>query len=231
MTQVERTRLNARYLGVVYGIDLLDHVTRQVVPNDYVGKTRQRGRARENQHRDSQAFSDLIVGSPHVLWEGMCTEDELDEIEWRLIRELSPRMNWVHNEDNPQQIPKWVQLEQRHQRDDAVGRPRWVPLDQRHAASLLDQRTAPRTAAASSARPASATWWKLAQRRAVTWPAGWLLLALCGWAAFDEFDLPGSWKARVVTAAVLATGLLVWGVRRRPDTWRVWRRRLRKWLR
>jgi len=140
VTATYQRRSSTAYRGVVYGIDVLDHLTGQKMPDDYVGQTRQRGRARENQHRDDQPWSDLIVGSSHVLWEGICTDTELDEMERRFIQdaEVRPRLNWKLNEDNPRHIPKWVLLEQRHERDQAAGRPLWVPPDQRARESLLE---------------------------------------------------------------------------------------------
>lgn len=114
--------------GRVYGWTVLDHDSWMAgvylpVPNDYIGQTRQKGRARENQHRDDKPWEDLTVGSPNVLWEGMCTDGQLDEMERRFIQrpgedaKLRPRLNWRMNEDNPHQIPIPRQKEQRWARD------------------------------------------------------------------------------------------------------------------
>jgi hypothetical protein len=128
-----RGRTGLRW-GRVYGWDVIDHGswmagTPRVVLNDYVGQTRQKGRARENQHRDSQPWSDLTVGSPRVLWDGWCTDEELDEWERHFIQDVPPadrpRLNYLLNEDNPRQVPKWVLLDQRHARDDRRGDQRW----------------------------------------------------------------------------------------------------------
>ena len=91
MTATQNPRTQRAYRGVVYGIDVLDHTTGQIVRNDYVGQTRQRGRAREMQHRDTQPWSDLIVGSPRVLWEGVCTDEQLDDVERQLIQDVEVR--------------------------------------------------------------------------------------------------------------------------------------------
>lgn len=134
-----RGRTGTRW-GRVYGWDVIDHDSwmagrPRVVVNDYVGQTRQKGRARENQHRDSQPWSDLTVGSPRVLWEGWCTDEQLDEWERHFIQDVPaeqrPRLNWLLNEDNPRHIPKWVALEQRRARDDRNGVPPWEPTPYR----------------------------------------------------------------------------------------------------
>jgi hypothetical protein len=138
VTQTVRSRAGVRRPGAVYGINLLDPVTR-MVRMDYVGQTRQKGRAREMQHRDSQPWEDLIVGSLLVLAEGMWTDAELDRQEQAAIRRVRPRMNYEHNLHNPQRIEIWRQREQRWARDDAAGRPRWVPLENRQAGGLLGQ--------------------------------------------------------------------------------------------
>jgi hypothetical protein len=147
MTATYPRRADLVLRGVVYGIDLLDHASvmadaPRIVPDDYVGQTTQRGRGRENQHRDDKPWSDLIVGSPRTLWEADCTGKQLDEQERHFIQdgppEGRPRMNWKLNEDNPFQIPKWVQLEQRHERDRKFGRPLWQPPELRNRESLLE---------------------------------------------------------------------------------------------
>ncbi|MEU4558492.1 hypothetical protein AB0F72_08880 [Actinoplanes sp. NPDC023936] len=175
--------MDARYRGVVYGLDVLDHETGLLVENDYVGKTRQKGRARENQHRDTQPFSDRIVGSARVLWEGMCTEAELDEMERRFIQEppsgVRPRLNYLLNEDNPHQIPKWVQVEQRHERDDAAGRPRWLPADERRRDSLLDW-----DGGQPIARPPAAVRrvpWSSRRKHLTGLAIGWAALTFAAW--------------------------------------------------
>lgn len=240
MTQVERARLNARFRGAVYGIDVLDHVTRQVMPCDYVGKTRQRGRARESQHRDRQPFSDLIVGDSHVLWEGMCTEEELDEWERYFIQdvEVRPRLNEVLNEDNPHMISKQVQRAQRWQRDDVEGRPRWVPFDRRQRASLLewDQVPASRDLSGVSVRrlPGGRSWrpWQI---KAGLWSMSWLLLVIATFGACNRLGLAVTWKVPVCTATAVTVVLVLWSLAGAPLTrrqWRKWRRDLRPgWLR
>lgn len=224
MTATYPARQRTAYRGAVYGIDILDHHTGQVVPNDYVGQTRQRGRARENQHRDTQPFSDRIVGSPRVLWEGICTDEELDAIEREFIRKLRPRMNWIHNEDNPDQIPKWVQVEQRHERDDAAGVARWVPPDQRQRASLLEWEPVGRTVTSTAVcRPRKR--WRPWQRHLLGIGVTFLVLAGTGWTVLaTQHLLDGSTAVADPIAAVVAA---VWGWFGFPGAGKRWRRRFR----
>lgn len=236
MTQVERPRLNVRRLGAVYGIDVIDHASWMagqpvIMPNDYDGQTRQKGRARENQHRDDKPWSDLIVGSPRVLWEGMCTDDELDDVERRFIKQgvdgVRPRLNWKLNEDNRKQIPIPRQVEQRWERDDRAGRARWVPLDQRQCSSLLEwDPVSPRFGPDLPVRRLSAPRsWSAGTRKVCLWSSAWILLAAGTWGAFPHYGLSATWKVKLLSVCVAPTVLLLWGRRRRPDTCRLWRRR------
>lgn len=205
-----RRRQDARYRGVVYGLDVLDHHTGQIVRNDYVGQTRQRGRGRENQHRDDQPWADLIVGSPKVLWEGLCTDGELDKMERQFIQnppdgQARPRLNWQLNEDNPHQIPKWVLVQQRHDRDDREGLPRWVPAKQRQRESLLEWGT---PAVASRPYPAVRPAWSSRRKHLTGLAIAWAVLTLAGWVALLTF---GQWtRIPAVAIPVAALVLPVW---------------------
>jgi len=211
VTATARPRQQARYRGVVYGIDVIDHVTGEIVRNDYVGQTTQRGRGRENQHRDDQPWADLIVGSPRALWEGVCTDAELDEMERRFIQDVPvrPRLNWQLNEDNPHHIPKWVLVEQRHERDDREGRPRWVPPKQRTRDSLLEWGECPAPSVPRTRPPARASWrpW---QQHVVGLGVAQVLLSVAGWIvlAVKGMWVPEAWWA--VPAAVLAVTVWAW---------------------
>lgn len=138
MTQTARPRTAVHRPGAVYGINLLDPATR-AVRMDYVGQTRQKGRAREMQHRDDKPWEDLIVGSMVVLAEGVWTDTELDRQEQAAIRRIRPRMNYEHNLRNPERVEIWRQKELRWARDDAAGRPRWRPVEERPAGGLPGQ--------------------------------------------------------------------------------------------
>lgn len=83
-------------LGQVYAYLTLNHEDRSVIEFAYAGQTRQPHRGRDSQHRDSQPWSDLIVGDPIILAEGYWTDRELDGIEqaaitgdWRRFAELA----------------------------------------------------------------------------------------------------------------------------------------------
>ncbi|GGN39357.1 hypothetical protein FHR83_006736 [Actinoplanes campanulatus] len=208
-TYSSRRRADARYRGVVYGLDVIDHDTGQIVRNDYVGQTRQRGRGRENQHRDSQPWADLIVGSPRVLWEGLCTDVELDEMERLFIQEPPtgerPRLNWLLNEDNPRHVPKWVLVDQRHERDDREGRPRWVPVDERRREGLLEWESAP---VQPTRQPKVRRPWSSRRRHLTGLGVAQAVLLLAGWLALLVY---GQWRQETALAVVVASLVLpVW---------------------
>lgn len=175
----------------------------------YVGQTRQRLRSRDGQHREVQPFSDIIVGDPFVVAEGVWTDAELDAVEESVIRggaavdgrQQRPRYNIEHNRGNPDRITPWVARRQRAARDEARGVPAWVPP--------------------AAAVPASRGWWpcRVWQLWVLAWLAGWP-----GWSwLLHGGGVPG-WPAVGVGAAVSA-GLLGWGVRRGRPRRRRQRRR------
>lgn len=240
MTATVPEQAQTAFRGVAYGFDVVDHAsfmagTPVVVPDDYVGKTRQRGRAREMQHRDDKPWSDLIVGSSHALWEGICTEDELDEIERRLIREKAPRLNDRDNRWNPDRISLTEQVRQRRERDALRGDPPWAPLEQRRRESLLEWDTPQQAAPLRRVRPRRrpARRWKPWQRRALGWFTTWAGLTVACWIAALAYHLGGWQQTGSVSAAVWAV-LLGWimcgcpwpaGSSRRARRWRrrLWR--------
>jgi hypothetical protein len=228
------------FRGVIYGIDVLDHVTGRVVPNDYVGKTRQRGRGRENQHRDRQPFSDLIVGSPRVLWEGICTEGELDEWERYFIQDapVRPRLNVDMNEDNPHRIPKRVQEAQRLQRE-----PGWLPFEQRRRDSLLewdavragsDTFNSNRRSDLSERSGGISQWPTPILVKACLWSISWGLATSVLWGVFQRNEWLATGRTRLLCASIVMLVALLLGrwltPRRRREVAKRWRR-VRKWLR
>lgn len=238
MTATYPARTDKAYRGVVYGIDVIDHVTKLEVPNDYVGKTRQKGRLRELQHRDRQPFADRIVGDVHVLWEGICTDEELAEMERRFIQdaEVRPRLNVEMNEDNRHRIPKFRQIEQRHERDRALGRPLWVPYEQRSRDSLLEWQTPDRPAyeqRSAGQRRVLKPWQKrlIAFARALALRASvWAGSTLVVWLLALHWHL-GGWRQALTGAALflpalLLTVLLIMSRTARKST----RRRFMRWL-
>ena len=224
MTATIPQQRQAAYRGVIYGIDVIDHDSFMagalvVMPNDYVGKTRQRGRGRENQHRDKQPFADLIVGSPRVLWEGICTEDELDEMERRFIRdvEVRPRLNEKMNEDNPLMISKDDQRGQRWARDDAADRPRWQLPDRRDRSSLLDWPDDRSPAQRMSDHPRKATRkWSPRQIKVGLWSSSWVLTLVATWAGHIHFGLPVTWARIGLSGSIMYVVLLGWSLAGNP---------------
>jgi hypothetical protein len=118
----------ARRPGIVYACDTLNPET-GAIELGYVGQTRRTLAQRETEHRGDKPWSDLIVGSFRVIWSGEPTDSELDTIELQHIRELFPRYNIEGQKGKRHAVPKWTQLEQRHERDHNLGRPEWVPID------------------------------------------------------------------------------------------------------
>ncbi len=207
MTATYPRRTDTKYRGVIYGFDLLDHETGLKVRDDYVGKTRQRGRKRELQHRGDKPWEDLIVGSSHVLWEGICDEDELDRREREFIREKRPRMNDKENRWNRDRIDYDTQVRQRHERDDLNGGPRWVPLEQRQRDSLLDwdeQPPAPARRPASPPQP-----WPLWKKHLVGWAIGWLVTTVAGWIVLVmQWDFTVWWHPLAGAASAMPGSIL-----------------------
>lgn len=169
---------NVRRRSIVYGFKVLDPGTGRA-PVDYVGKTVQELSARERQHRggdwdtdaDEQPWSDLIVGKPFIIEQGLWTAAELDERERHWIREIRPRYNYEFNLGNPNRIPIPVARRQREARDAAAGR------------------VSPSWPAAKGLSPARSLWrprarrrsWTRRQKRAGAVAAVWLLLTVGFW--------------------------------------------------
>lgn len=137
MTQTQQPATDVRRRRIVYGAECFDVDPEtgfiRIDPEtgaprlriDYVGQSRQRLPAREEQHRDEKPWADLIVRFV-ILERGLWTQDELDEREVHWIHRISPRYNATHNLSNPERIEiwsparrEWRQMEQRWARDDA----------------------------------------------------------------------------------------------------------------
>jgi hypothetical protein len=127
---------------------------------------------------------------------------------------LRPRYNWDHNEDNPDQIPKWTAVEQRWARDDENGLPRWVPPDERRTVVL----SAPRV-----------RWWACSEWTG--WHAvgaAWPLLSLLAWAYLHGvwdvlvtvFGFPQAVGWSPLPAALVSAFALGWGVDAGGKWWR-----------
>jgi hypothetical protein len=186
----------------------------------YIGKSRQTVKQREEQHRDTQSFSDVIVGGSWTIEEGWWTDAELDEREQYYIRNgvvlaagLAPERpvyNYEFNLDNPDRIEIWRAVEHRQARE-----PGWLP-------PVKDARV-PRQRVAQPAvvRSPLVRWWERRRWWVVGLAAMWLLLFVGG--------LRGSWllwgdvKPLLAAAGSSAPFVLVQG--------EIWRRRMRAWWR
>ena len=115
--------------GIIYRFDTLSP-DRPEVECGYIGQTVRRITTREDEHRGDKPWSDLIVGSPYVIWESDdCTPAELDAAELEMIQHHRPRYNYQGQEGAPWAVAKWDQVSQRHARDREKGLPPWEPVD------------------------------------------------------------------------------------------------------
>jgi hypothetical protein len=204
-----------RRRSIVYGFNILDPDSGKVLV-DYVGQTVQELEARERQHRGQdftvddteQPWSDLIVGKPFILDEGMWTAVELDVREEFHIRRLRPRYNYTHNLDNPDRIPIPVARRRREERDRVAGRvsPSWAGRAPQPAAGVL-----------------AVMWgeirsWSTGQRRLAALAMFWLLFAAVLWVTVWS-RLPGTMGGLAAVAGSAVPTLVGtfhgWGRRRR----------------
>jgi hypothetical protein len=202
--------VQVRRPGIVYAVDVLDHETNVVMRADYVGKSRRKLAVRAAEHREDQAWADLIVDDFYVLVQGMFTDAELAAEERAAIARYRPRLNFVDNVDNPDRIPKYVQWQQRWERDDRLGRPRWVHPDQRGTPAVV-----------VSAVPVSL--WKPWQVTVGVWMAVWVALSTLAWLlvepAWSAVWPDGSWvwlPAVVLGSASTVAVAYRWYRRPRP---------------
>ena len=103
------------------------------------------------------------------------------------------------------QIPKWVLLEQRHERDDAECRPRWVPPKARDRAGLLDWETP-----VPVARRVSRRRWSSRRKHLTGLAVAWPVAAIAAWIGLAAHQLVGSWQDQAVTAIAGSLALVVW---------------------
>lgn len=234
MTATIPPRRQVLPIGVVYGYRLRDPRTGEI-RIDYIGQTRQRGKARELQHREDKPWSDLILGDPVILWEQRCTDADLNAKEEWFIRysKPRPRMNWKLNEDNPEQIPIPRQKEQRWARDDAARLPRWAPPAERVPASLLDMPMRQPSLTVSGRRRSAAQPWRPWQKRLVGWSSAWLAVVGVVFFLLAYFGVFATVGDDFVAALISGSTLIVWVMRGAPVPVGRWRRRARKvrrWL-
>ncbi|MEV0214319.1 hypothetical protein [Micromonospora sp. NPDC050695] len=220
----QRPPAGERRQRAVYGIMTLD-VNRQGIPIPgaapvvgYIGQSRQTVWQREQQHRDEQPFSDLIVGGSWTIEEGFWTQQQLDEREQHYIRQgvsllpgqkrQRPKYNIDFNRENPDRIPPWDAVTHRQARE-----PGWQPVKDAHRPR---QRSAGSFAGPITV-PAWSWEWTPQRIRIAAWAAGWLVIAcVVGWqAASGPVATAGDGLAYGSGVATTAVGLLLPGKRRR----------------
>ncbi|MEU8158063.1 hypothetical protein AB0B94_30790 [Micromonospora sp. NPDC048986] len=187
-----------RRRSAVYGIPTLpvDSAGR-VVPGPpvvgYIGQTAQTVKQREDQHRETQPFGDVIFGGSWTIEEGYWTQAELDAKEEWYIRNGAvlvpgqspqrPVYNYIHNTENPKRIEVWRAVEHRQVRE-----PGWVQ---------------------------SAKGERVPQQRAVAYPARVAAPVRYGaWAWFRRHP-----AAQVAVVLLVVFGALVWASAGRLDGW------------
>jgi hypothetical protein len=182
----------------------------------YVGETVRRPFERLMEHVDVQPWIDTVTRwerDPRVF----AGKGAVLEAEAQAIRSEMPLYNVKGNERNPHRIIPPDAIRQRRARDAARGKPRWVHPGDR--ASVGVRQSSP----VVSVRRTWSPW----QVKACLWSTAWVLLTSVGWGAMARH---GHWpmSTDALSACVASTVLLLWGVLRRPDSWRLWRRRFRK---
>jgi hypothetical protein len=203
-----------RRRSVVYGIPTLpvDKRTGQILPGmppvvGYIGKSVQTVWQRQQQHRDSQPFSDTICGGSWVIEEGYWTDAELAAKEEWWIRNgvaLVPRQkpqrpvyNYEHNTTNPDRIEVWRAREHRQARE-----PGWEP-----SSPGIPRQRASRPARKQSRRAPVwlSRWWRRNRWPVVGWSLVWGLLVAGIWRVGADV-----WQGWDEPRNAVVLGSLVW---------------------
>ncbi|MCG5464255.1 hypothetical protein MED01_002420 [Micromonospora sp. MED01] len=164
----------------------------------YIGKSVQTVYQRQEQHRDDQPFSDLIVGGSWVIEEGFWTDAELSAREEWWIRNGAvlvrggkpqrPVYNYEFNLDNPNRVEVWRAVEQRQARE-----PGWVKPA--NGSFVPRQRTyGPPQNVARVVRRRPRIRWTRRRIRAAMLAAVWLVMFAgfwwAGWDVWHGWDGP-----------------------------------------
>ncbi|WP_307934740.1 hypothetical protein [Salinispora arenicola] len=153
----------------------------------YIGQSRQTAWQREQQHRASQPFSDLIVGGAFVLEEGQWDDATLDAREQWWIRHGAsvvpggprqrPRYNYDHNLTNPARIEIFRAQQHRRTRE-----PGWTQQRNRVPRQRAPHRVRPIVRQPSQARSSLRRWCCVGVRCSRRGrPCGWPCSPACGW--------------------------------------------------
>lgn len=221
---IRRPAVATRRYAAVYGIPTLvvddaGQIVGGLVVVGYVGKTRQRVKQREIQHRDERPFSDLIVGGSWAIEEGFWTDAELNDREAYYIRRGAvlvpgqepqrPVYNYEHNLGNPQRIEIWRAEQHRQARE-----PEWVPPVK--GGRIPQQRRQPGFQSPARPRASRRIRWTRGRVRFVCWAALWAAVAVIsgGWTAASAVATARDGFVVGVGAASVAVGGLLYS--RRP---------------
>jgi hypothetical protein len=182
----------------------------------YIGETVRRPFERMMEHVDVQPWIDTVTRwerDPRVF----AGKGAVLEAEAQAIRTKKPLYNVRGNERNRNRIIPPDAIRQRRARDAARRKPRWVHPDDRTSTGVRQS-----TPVVSGRRT-----WSPWQAKVCLWSTAWVLLSSVGWGAMARHGhQPMSTDALV--GCVSGVLLIVWSLWRRPDSWRLWRRRFRK---
>ncbi|MFG2046109.1 hypothetical protein ACGFIW_01595 [Micromonospora sp. NPDC048935] len=239
-TRVPRRRPPAgeRRKRAVYGIMTLDVDARGIpIPGaapvvGYIGQSRQTVWQREQQHRDEQPFSDLIVGGSWTIEEGWWTQQQLDEREQHYIRRgvsllpgqeaQRPKYNIDCNRENRDRIKPWDAVAHRQARE-----PGWVKPAKGSFVSRQRTYGPPQNMARAVRRRPRFRWTRRRIRAAVLTGVWLVLFAGFWWAGWDVWHgWDGPRNAAIGTTVVMASAAAAWQWASKPQRRR--RRRSRR---
>ena len=185
----------------------------------YVGETVRLPFERLMEHIYSQPWADTIIAweVDDVVYPG---KRAVLEAETFAIQTEMPLYNVRGNESNPARIPPPLAIRQRRARDAAKNGPRWVHPDDRGVDRPSRNVVPVRTTGVSQ-------WWTPVTIKVCLWSTVWVLLISVIWGEFARHT-SWPWTTNALCACLTSAALLGWGLWRRPDTWRLWRRRFRK---
>lgn len=230
---------HVRRRGAVYGIMTVAVDDRGLpIPGaapvvGYVGQSRQTVWQREQQHRDSQPFSDIIVGGSWTIEEGYWTDAELDAREQWYIRNGAvlvpgqkpqrPKYNIDCNRGNPDRILPWDAVAHRQARE-----PGWQP-PVKGAYVPRQRRPGLAPVAVVVRRRRLRIRWTRRRVQAAVLAAVWLVLFAgfwrAGWDVWSGWDGPRN--AAVGASVVMGCAAVLWAWAGKPKRRRR-RRRVRR---
>lgn len=185
----------------------------------YVGETVRLPFERLVEHVYSQPWADTILAweVDEVTYPG---KDAVLAAEQFAVETELPIYNYEWNLNNPHRVEIWRAKEQRWTRDDAKGRPRWVP-------PVTKQRKNA-TPGTSGRGPRLTLTWRRRLVKVGLWSLTWAELGVATLGGYRQYGVHADLRTKLVSAAVISAALLAWALWRTPDTWRLWRRRLRR---